>query len=232
MGIHPLAKEEKDRYDYPEPPMVEKTVSAGMEREWDGRKVRYVSDIRAPAEDGMIWRFDVNDVKGETRVECSKPPALKNNWKVYLYDSYRKFAFDVDEDSVYSFTSAKGAGRSFMLVAGTEEYCGRIIRNFAAPQAFELSQNYPNPIRQHTYIYYQLPGNGNVKLEIYDLQGRLVQQLVNSYMESGYYRITWNSRDEKGRQVASGVYAYKMSVRDRSTGSTLFNGTRIMRVLR
>ncbi|MCK4236519.1 MAG: T9SS type A sorting domain-containing protein, partial [Candidatus Krumholzibacteria bacterium] len=51
-----------------------------------------------------------------------------------------------------------------------------------------------------------------VRLDIYDLEGRLVQRLIDKPMQAGRHQIEWNGRDDRGRTVASGVYFYRLTV--------------------
>ncbi len=78
------------------------------------------------------------------------------------------------------------------------------------PDAFSLSQNYPNPSNPQTVIKYELPEDCHVKLTIYNILGQKVKTLVNQYQNAGYKMVHWNSRDDNGNEVASGVYFYKI----------------------
>jgi flagellar hook assembly protein FlgD len=78
------------------------------------------------------------------------------------------------------------------------------------PDAFSLSQNYPNPFNPETIIKYALPEGGYVELTIYNLLGQKVKTLVSQYQNAGYKTVRWNGRDEKGNEIASGVYFYKI----------------------
>lgn len=73
------------------------------------------------------------------------------------------------------------------------------------PSQFSLSQNYPNPFNPETKINFSLPVNGNVKLEIFDIQGRAVITLVNSELKAGVYSVSWHAAD-----VPSGTYFYRI----------------------
>ncbi|MEE9166152.1 MAG: C10 family peptidase [Candidatus Neomarinimicrobiota bacterium] len=79
------------------------------------------------------------------------------------------------------------------------------------PTEYGLSQNYPNPFNPVTTIRYQIPNDGNVTVEVYDLLGREVVTLVEGFQRVGYYSAVWNGRDEFGKEVGSGVYIYQMS---------------------
>ena len=78
------------------------------------------------------------------------------------------------------------------------------------PATFALSQNYPNPFNPTTNIEFALPQHENVKLEVYDILGRLVTTLANTDMPAGTYRVVWNGKDARGQSVASGLYLYRL----------------------
>jgi len=59
------------------------------------------------------------------------------------------------------------------------------------PKSFELLRVYPNPFNPSTQIEYSLEQAGKVRLEVFDLQGRLVESLVNTQQQSGTHRIQW-----------------------------------------
>ncbi len=77
-------------------------------------------------------------------------------------------------------------------------------------RTFKLVQNYPNPFNPNTTINYQIPVGCHVRLKIFDVTGRLVRTLVDEPKERGIHEAIWNGRDNAGRQVASGVYFYRM----------------------
>jgi len=79
-------------------------------------------------------------------------------------------------------------------------------------KAFGLKQNSPNPFNPITTIRYAVPtGGGDVTLEVIDVAGRVVRRLVDDYRGEGEHGATWNGRDEQGREVASGVYFYRLT---------------------
>ena len=80
-----------------------------------------------------------------------------------------------------------------------------IITSIPAPNRFELFQNYPNPFNPSTKIKYQLPSAGYVKLNIYDILGRKVETLVNSYQNVGNYVAKFDAS-----KLSSGVYFYSL----------------------
>jgi hypothetical protein len=68
-----------------------------------------------------------------------------------------------------------------------------------------LNDAYPNPFNPSTMLSYDVPSDMNVNLSIYDMRGRLVDELVNDMRELGSYQIIWNAD-----QYASGVYMIKL----------------------
>jgi streptogramin lyase len=72
-------------------------------------------------------------------------------------------------------------------------------------------QNYPNPFNNMTSISFALPEDGFVSLSIYDINGRIVKSLANTFYHSGSYSISWNCQDSQGRIVSPGVYLCRIS---------------------
>jgi hypothetical protein len=68
-----------------------------------------------------------------------------------------------------------------------------------------LEQNFPNPFNPSTEIRFSLPQAGQVRLGVYDVNGRLIEQLVNSAMTTGNHTIRWNAAGQ-----ASGVYMLRL----------------------
>ena len=75
------------------------------------------------------------------------------------------------------------------------------FRSREIPNEYSLSQNYPNPFNPSTNIPFALPFESDVKVNIYDVRGRLVQELVNSHFGSGYHHIAWDAS-----HLSSGLY--------------------------
>jgi len=84
------------------------------------------------------------------------------------------------------------------------------------PRAITLSQNYPNPFNPTTTIRFEIPGiSGHVtwvRLAVYDIRGKLIKILLESELESGCHRITWDGSNKTGGAVASGVYLYTLTL--------------------
>ena len=82
------------------------------------------------------------------------------------------------------------------------------------PQNFRLHQNFPNPFNPETTIRYDLAGPAEVRLTVYDVLGRRVRTLVAKKQAAGEHSAVWDGRDDRGRQLASGVYVYRLEAGD------------------
>ena len=86
------------------------------------------------------------------------------------------------------------------------------------PLITKLNQNYPNPFNPTTTINYSLKENGKVSLNIYNIKGQKVKQLVSNsacqlsagQLSAGQHSVIWNGKDDNNKSVASGIYFYKL----------------------
>ena len=82
------------------------------------------------------------------------------------------------------------------------------------PTAVLLS-NAPNPFNPSTQISYTVPASSSgeqVRLEVYNILGQLVQTLVDAPMQPGSYTVTWDGTDTSRTPVASGTYLYRLQM--------------------
>ncbi len=124
------------------------------------------------------------------------PIMAERNWWGTRPPDPNKFAGPVDYNP-YSFFNCRP---SFPKVALPENL----------PQEFSLSQNYPNPFNPTTVIKYALPTKQHVVLRIYNLLGQVVTTLVDDHQRAGYYQVRWNGKNSRGKNIASGVYFYRI----------------------
>ncbi len=94
-----------------------------------------------------------------------------------------------------------------------------------SPDLTALLQSYPNPFNQQTSIRYQLAAPAHTSLRVFDVTGQMVRSLLDEQKVPGYYTVSWNGRDSSGREVAAGVYFYRLTAGD-------FSATRKVVVLK
>jgi len=128
-----------------------------------------------------------------------------------------------DDDSKDSDANHTGQTSSFLLrscgmdstidaglVINAAAFATSVGEELQIPKEYSLSQNYPNPFNPDTYIKYALPKDNYVTINIYDIQGKLVRNLVAENKHAGYYQVIWNSKNNYDESVANGLYLYRM----------------------
>ncbi len=88
---------------------------------------------------------------------------------------------------------------------------GELLSDAATPISFGIQKTFPNPTNGPVKIMYGLDVDSNVKLNIYDLNGRLAKTLVNQEMKTGYYQVTWDTNI-----FSSGLYFIRLETRGRN----------------
>jgi hypothetical protein len=84
--------------------------------------------------------------------------------------------------------------------------------SFSQPKTYGISEAYPNPFNPVTSFEYTLEKDGMVQVAVYDLNGRMVSELVNGYQSAGSYPVVWDAQE-----LSSGVYMVNMISGDYST---------------
>jgi hypothetical protein len=76
--------------------------------------------------------------------------------------------------------------------------------------------NYPNPFNPSTMISFDVPTQSKVNVSIYNIKGQLVKTLINKTLQQGNHLAVWNGTDEFDTAVSSGVYLYKLKVKNKT----------------
>jgi uncharacterized delta-60 repeat protein len=125
-------------------------------------------------------------------------------------------SFDVDaimtldnQNNIYVTGCSQGSGTGrdlatvkYVQTAGIEESQSPMIAEYVVHRVE------PNPFCQQTTIQYTLYKDSKLSLSIYDITGKLVNNLVNQPLYAGIYNTIWDGRDDKGQLVNRGVYFY------------------------
>ena len=73
-----------------------------------------------------------------------------------------------------------------------------------------LSQNYPNPFSTLTNIKFSIFKESKAEINVYNINGQLVRQLLNKNLPTGQHTISWDGTNETGQQLKSGIYFYRL----------------------
>ena len=87
-----------------------------------------------------------------------------------------------------------------------------LTQELILPNHYSLSSPYPNPFNPITNISFSVPIESHIKILVYDIQGRLIQEILNNLMEPGIHNIKWSANN-----YASGIYFINMVSGDFST---------------
>ena len=85
------------------------------------------------------------------------------------------------------------------------------------PNRFSLYQNYPNPFNPVTTITFELAKSEFVSLNVYDVNGYLIKNLINKEKNQGQYNVNWNGNNSANENVAGGVYFYRIDTESYSS---------------
>ena len=110
---------------------------------------------------------------------------------------------------------------------GSFQYSKIVETEVSTPKDFSLSQNYPNPFNPSTKINYNIPRDSKVILEVYNIIGKKVAELVNQDQPAGYYTADIGS----SANLSSGVYIYRLTAFDKETGNN-FSTSKKMTLLK
>ena len=78
------------------------------------------------------------------------------------------------------------------------------------PGVYALAQNYPNPFNPSTEIRFELPKAERVSLEVFSILGQKTKTLISGFLEAGTHRVSWSGDDDRGQDVVSGVYFFRL----------------------
>jgi tetratricopeptide (TPR) repeat protein len=124
------------------------------------------------------------------------------------------------EDAIETY--AQVHGKNISDLPGLQKAVAQQSDKNNLPKHYALLGNYPNPFNPSTIISYDLPEISKVQLTIYDILGREVRSFTFSSQSAGRQQITWNGRDDKNEEVASGVYLYHFKAKSLEKNNEVF----------
>ena len=108
----------------------------------------------------------------------------------------------------YRLPASSGRNKDVWYKQGTQIVTA--VEGTPAPWGSPLLRNYPNPFNPETTVQFRLSHDAQTSLRVYDVHGRLVRTLLDSYLAAGFRTVTWDGKDDGGRPVASGSYFLRL----------------------
>lgn len=180
---------------------------------WPQKPMKAAYDVR-PEADVISWDMNMSyyyagNQKFTISWDASQFPA---DMELTLVDFNTDERIDMLAVAEYAVTTPADLYGTlyFAVVAAQPEEAVGIDDDVYRPAEFRLLANYPNPFNATTRLLYTLPEAAQVNLNIYNLNGNLVNTLVNEVQPAGYYGMDWNGRDQSGALVSTGVYIYQI----------------------
>ena len=204
--------------------------------DFEGYEAARSSDVVVPSggsvtQNVAAWRLDpvtnlsASQLSGVITMTWNRPQSVQvmPNPDV-RYDVYANgvLSWDNIADTVYQDIRQDGEIVDYTVLThyryGSSEFSDtlQVIVDLAVdenttglPTVYALYQNYPNPFNPSTQIRLDVPETANASLMIYDITGRLVRTLYSGMINAGRYTFAWDSKDDHGAAVATGVYLYR-----------------------
>lgn len=152
------------------------------------------------------------DCDGDGKVEAEDILAIIQNWYATRYPLYvpESNKIEVCETLINSIDPNTKSQELIEIRKVIFDYRSKLLE---IPDQFILEQNYPNPFNSKTIISFNLPTNIQiVKLKIYDLNGKIVNEFTQSNLIPGKYYFEWDGKDYNSSQVSSGIYLYTLII--------------------
>lgn len=160
--------------------------------------------------------FDADLELFYTQGEFDAVPNILSEASLYIVEnsgsSWDSCAF-VSRDTVANSVTCGVSTLSQFIIVGTDQEPTDVADDIlnGLPQDFRLAQNYPNPFNPVTEIEFSLPVRSRARLSIYNVLGQSVRTIIDGELPAGTHRVVWDSKDDTGRLVATGVYLYRLT---------------------
>gem|GEM_PF-6305347 len=212
VAVSNTAQEGKDSFDRAEPPSVGEFVSVYFSRpEWESTINRFQSDIRPEFEDGGVWEFEVaTNINDVVDLQFAGLERVPEAYEIWLVDELLNVTHNLREQASYALSLRDS--RTLKLVVGNSEYAHGVLEaNQDLPTEYALHQNFPNPFNGSTTIAYSLPEEAPVTIEVFNILGQRVANLVSGEIKpAGQHAIAWDASHAANGALTSGAYLVRI----------------------
>ena len=211
IGALSGAHDQLDWHDNPEIRAPERFVSLFFKIPGEEQEHLFTSDIRALDGKLKIWDTRIRSTAMERGVTLSwhRDQTLPAGLSVQLLDLNTRTVVDmVLSDHLVLGHLDSHYDRQLKIISGDPAAVSLAVDDILSqvPEELSIQGNYPNPFNPVTTIRFGLPEPRRVSLTIVNMLGQEVVDLLNGWKGIGHHEIRWQSLDNQGVPVASGVY--------------------------
>jgi len=133
------------------------------------------------------------------------PLTLNPGQTVFIYPRFTPTSPGTSDGVIYIHTDGLYSPDT-LFITGTATPVSVDNHPGQLPTVYSLAQNYPNPFNPTTTIAFDLPQASDVRVQVFDIEGRLVKELVNGNLPAGHHNVSFD-----GSALASGIYFYRLT---------------------
>ncbi|MCB9057415.1 MAG: redoxin domain-containing protein [Calditrichae bacterium] len=150
---------------------------------------------------------NVGSFKSSTGIEY--PLLIEGGSTASLYSATYDRSMVIDQDGIiryyggshspHDWSGIRSVIDGLLLTTGIKD-------GLKQPFTFNIENNYPNPFNPQTRIRFSVDKTQDIKLQIFNINGQLVKDVISGVFGAGEFEAVWDGRDVLNREVASGVY--------------------------
>jgi len=203
-----------DLFDTPIYPNINQEISLVMDLN-ETKAFEYIRDIRGVNNKNGIWNLRLENNTDAKQLMISggflNGHIPEDLVIAFVNIKEKNISYDLVESGI-PLSVVSEQSYDFKLVVGDTEYVTRTTEEILSniPEVFSLGQNYPNPFNPITKMNYSLPVRSKVVISVYNVLGQEVKNIFNKQQDYGKHVVSWDGTDNKGREMASGVYFTRM----------------------
>ena len=173
-----------------------------------------VNSIRPTKTPGLMTEL-IRWVLNKSLDNKNKPTlntAANWNWTYDFHRHHLEYYYDTLDCSYSASIDLGHAGTDGLQIGSTRwafKGVSDVERTSQVPERFSLNQNYPNPFNPSTTIEYSITKSSHVLLEVFNVLGQSIAQLVDEQLNAGTYRVSYDAS-----HLSSGVYLYRLKAGD------------------
>lgn len=169
-------------------------------------------------DDGRVQSPYITELDGDNDLEIL---FVGHDGVLHIWDTRQQFAGKIFLTWSQPYANIRHTGELDTLFLGSPSSMEQDLSAFV-PQNYYMKPNYPNPFNPRTTIEFGLKQTARVDLSVYNILGQRVAILVSGTQSAGIHRLSWNSHNQQGSAIASGIYVYRLQVRDVNSDALLY----------